>query len=45
MHGNKPISVRIWNPLHTPRTGLPSLAKRFTSLIIGATLAIAPERK
>ena len=40
--GRRPISVRIWNPLQTPRTAAPFAARSARARITGALAAIAP---
>ena len=43
--GSSPASVRIWKPLHTPRTGVPRLARSATARMMGECAAMAPQRK
>ena len=43
--GNKPDSIRIWNPLHIPKTSFPAFASFIIDSIIGENRAIAPVRK
>ena len=42
--GSSPASTSIWNPLHTPSTGLPSSAIALMPPIAGLCAAIAPAR-
>ena len=43
--GRSPASHRIWNPLHTPNTRPPPLAKDTTSSMMGEKRAMAPLRR
>ncbi|KRC61242.1 hypothetical protein ASE14_10035 [Agromyces sp. Root81] len=41
----RPASVSIWKPLQMPSTGMPAFAAATTSVMIGLSEAIAPQRR
>ena len=43
--GSKPVSHKIWKPLHTPNTRPPFLAWFTTDSMMGEKRAIAPLRR
>ena len=43
--GTRPISPRIWAPLHIPKTGFSSLTNDLIPSITGVMEAIAPALK
>ena len=43
--GSRCASHKIWNPLQMPSTGRPTRAAGTSSLITGANLAMAPQRR